>query len=338
MADTPAPMPDHPMVRSLDKMFTGPGGNAPALAGWLEFLGTPKSPAHPRRVTMNTGDVLEERNEPIYPGNESILVMSQEPIRRDLGVDRFFAHANVLSGQRVGQADIKGQLQDVDLVGATFQLIEEVRYKKPKSMTSPREDSADVWSDIKAKIGPAIHAENWDSPSADVARLNFDNMLKWYDNHRNGGLLAMNWHLAKYSAVIIKARMDVNELMGTLVKALDEWYSHSLDADGVKFFISMFRKITDLALAPVTTAKDAIWGAYDIVTDAMGLAAKEKEASGFGYDPSDHAMGIYRMLELFIRTGNQICDEATKVIHVLVTDPNHGIQAVRNNWRGVPRW
>ncbi|MET0133718.1 MAG: hypothetical protein ABW215_09000, partial [Kibdelosporangium sp.] len=267
-----------------------------------------------------------------------IVVLGQEAIRRDLGVDRFFAHADVLSGQRVGEADIKGRLRDVDQLGATFQLVEEVRFKKANSLRSDRDNSADVWTGITARIGPAVNAASWDSPSAELARAKYTEMLAWHDNHRNEGLLAMNWHLAKFSALVIRARMDVDELMGLLVKALDDWHSRSVNADALKFFVTLFRKFAELALAPTVQAKDAIWAAYDVFTEAMGLAPKDTNPSGFGYDPSDHATGIHRMLELFIRTADKILEEAASVVHVLITDPDHGIQAVRNQWKNVPKW
>ena len=42
MAATPEPQPDHPLVKNLDKVFTGKGGNAPALVGWLSYLAHPE--------------------------------------------------------------------------------------------------------------------------------------------------------------------------------------------------------------------------------------------------------------------------------------------------------
>jgi hypothetical protein len=73
MAATPDPQPDHPLVRGLDKVFTGKGGNAPALVGWLSYLTHPEEHDGPRLMeTTHSSETRTQRNSPCTRSRSSV--------------------------------------------------------------------------------------------------------------------------------------------------------------------------------------------------------------------------------------------------------------------------
>jgi hypothetical protein len=168
-------------------------------------------------------------------------------------------------------------------------------------------------------------------------------MVKWYTNHRNDGLVALSGYLLRYSAIILKARADINELMGKLVEALEKWYV-TVTADlgeTLKFFVSLFRKAVEFALAPEITAANVALAFYDVGSDMLGAIPKgdtDKEKTPFKYDSSDLATGIYNFLKSYISAGNRVLEDAADAVDALVDDREYGMVSVRNNWVGVPAW
>lgn len=328
MAPTPEPQPDHPFVGPLDDIFKK---NAAALAGWLTYLNHPEEHTGPRLVEYGDGTVLEAQDDRIAgTGN----VVGTRSLLRDMEPFWFFAHADVLSGQRVGELDSDGNLARGDVIADTFQLIEEVRNKKPKSMTSPRADSADVWSDIHTYVDPTFASERWSGLTADKAQCRYAQMVKWYENHRNPALQAMSMFLVKYSAIVLKARQDINEIMGKLVKFFEEWTKNDMSVVDIADFMLTFLKGI-LGLTPKLV--NEMFLVYDVTKQAAELAKKSDHPTELGYD-GDASNGVYRLLDSYIRVGNDVLKEASGAIHELVTDPDHGVMAVRNNWVGVPDW
>ncbi|HEY0695243.1 MAG TPA: hypothetical protein VGD71_40175 [Kribbella sp.] len=328
MAPTPDPQPDHPFVGPLDPIFKE---NAAALAGWMTYLNHPEEHTGPRLLEYSNGTVAEEIDDTLERTGDVTEVRS---LLRDLEPFRFFAHADVLSGQRVGELSPDGQFVRGDVIADTFQLIEEVRNKKPASMTSPREHSADVYSDLKHYVDPLFADPNWTGTTRDGAFCRFGQVKKWYENHRDPALTAMSMFLVKYSAIILKARADINELMGKLVAFFKEWTKPMSIADIAEFALSVLRAVLELKPKLI----DGLFMAYDVTKDAADLAKKSDKPTGFGYDSSDHSNGIYHMLDSYITAGDDVMREAATAVHNLVTDPDHGVLAVRNNWMGVPDW
>lgn len=333
MASSNEPQPDHALVTNLDPAFAGPGGNAPALAGWLEYLAHPEENTGPRVLEFSDGSGIESNGKPDPDVAGHLL---ERTVLRDLTVDRFFAHADVLSGQRVGTLSPDGEISNTVELGRTYDLIEETFRKKATDSTRP-EHSVDMWMRLTSNVDAVVSRENWDSGAADRARDRFIQLKQWYENHRNPGLNSMNEYLVKYAAIILKARQDVNELMGKLVATLDSVTARSAQ-EGLSFAVSTLDRILNFALNPPDTAKDAVLFVSDAISSAMEPATKSTEDSGFGFDTTDIHLGYYRMFESFIRAGDLVCWEAADAVAKLITDAEHGMLFVRRNWMSAPAW
>ncbi|WP_460394502.1 hypothetical protein [Actinophytocola sediminis] len=320
-------------MTGLDQAFTGRGGNAPALVGWLEYLANPEENQGPRVLELVDGSAIESSGKPHPNVGGQVLERS---VLRDLTLDRFFAHASVLSGQRIGTVTEDGEIANSQQLGDTFDLIEEAFLKKHPESTRP-DHSVDVWRDINVKINAVVSRENWDSGAADNARDRYSTMVQWYENHRNLGLTAMNEFLVKFAAIILKARADINELMGKTVTILNNAAADTTQGE-IEFAVSALDKILNVVLNLPKTAADATLLVSDAIKNAMTPATKSSQDSGFGIDPSDLRLGYYRMFESFIEAGDKVCWEAAGAVATLVTDAENGLLFVRRHWVSAPRW
>lgn len=333
MAESNAPQPKHPLVTSLDPAFTGHGGNAAGLAGWLEYLAHPDMNTGPRVLEFQDGSAIESSHKP-HPNTTGHV--KERSVLRDLTLNRFFAHADVLSGQQVGTLTEDGDLPGTSVLGATFQLIEEVRFQKPHRDTGPRPNSADVWKNVSQRLSWVVDEDNWDDEAGTLARDKYIQLSQWYDNHRTDAMFQMKVFLAKYAAIILKARADINELMGTLIKVLEDWTATN-SLDGIKFLLSALREVVGIVLEPPKTVAKVALTIYDQV-QKLAPGAKKSDDSGFGVDSSDIHLAYYRMLESYIAAGDKVCWEAAGAVARLITDAEHGLLFVRNNWVAVPEW
>lgn len=332
MAATNEPQPNHPLVAHLDPTFTGSGGHAPALAGWLEYLAHPEENTGPRVIEFKDGTAFESNHKP-SPDTGHVL---ERPVLRDLTIERFFAHANVLSGQQVGTLTEYGELSDAQQLGTTFDLIEELRFKYRDTKTAP-EHSADVWTELTTRLDAVIARENWDGGARDHARDRYIQLKQWYENHRLPALAEMNQFLVRYATIIMKARADVNELMGKAVSTLEK-VTATDDIDGLSFAISLLAKALDLAINLPEEAKDVAIAVKDLVTTAFNAIPKSKKNTEFGFDTGDAKLGFYRFFESFIRAGDDVCWEAAGGVARLITDSKHGLLFVRRGWVPAPQW
>lgn len=333
VASSNEPQPDHPLVAGLDQAFTGSGGNAPALAGWLEYLTHPDENDGPRVLEFMDGSGIESSGKPQSNVTGHVLERS---ILRDLTMNRFFAHADVLSGQRVGAVTEDGEISNAQALGDTFDLIQEAYLKKALESTRPYH-SVNVWENIDVEVGGVMSRENWDGGAADSARARYSQLKQWYEHHRNPGLLAMNDFLVRYAAILLKARADINELMGKLVATLNRATADRTQ-EGLAFAVSALDKILNVTLKFPETVADATLLVTNVLKEAMGSATKSAQDSGFGLDPSDLQLGYYRMFESFIRAGDKVCWEAADTVAKLITDRETGLLFVRRHWVDAPRW
>jgi hypothetical protein len=333
MAESNAPQPGHPLMTHLDQVFTGDGGNGPALVGWLEYLAHPEQNTGPRVLEMPDGTAFESSGKP-HPNTTDHV--GERSVLRDLAIDRFFAHADVLSGQQIGTLDADGEVSNAQTLGATFDLIEEVRLKREADLTVD-EITADVWTEFTNHVSFAISRENWDGGAADNARGRYVQLRKWYENHRNPALAKMNTFLVQYAAILMKARTDVNELMGKAVAVLQKAVA-SDPIDGLAFAVSVLEKALDLTINFPKTALDAALKVTSEVKNALGALPKAKENTGFGIDTSDIQLGYYRFFESFIEAGDKVCWEAAGAVSRLITDRENGLLFVRRNWEPASSW
>jgi hypothetical protein len=347
MAATPDPQPGHPLVQGLDKVFTGKGGNAPALVGWLSYLTHPDDHDGPRLMepaTVMDGPAVEARSttDPELIGPDTVPYVTAGSIMRDLEGRSFFAHADVLTGQRVGELNDVGVPTGAGFLSDTYFRIEEVRYKK-QTAAGMSQDSADVWEYMKLQSGDSLFTpEVWGGTASGAAKCRYDHMVLWYQNHRNPALSEMVGYLVRYAGLILKARMDINALMGKLVKSLQEWVDS--EPSGVEFLLSNLRQVVDFAMIA-----DPVSGGlklYDIMKEVVDKA-KNTDPSDFSYT-ANREDGCYQMLASYIKAGNQVLERTADAIDELVDggkDVKHqgGIKAVRGatntkNWVDVPDW
>lgn len=347
MAATPEPQPDHPLVKGLDKVFTGPGGNAPALVGWLSYLAHPEEHSGPRLMEPGTvvdGPAVEARSmtDPELVGPDTVPYVTKGTILRDLDGRAFFAHADVLSGQRVGELNDVGEPTGAGVLSDTYFRIEEVRYKKQMASGMPT-DSADVFEYMKLQSGDSLFTpEVWGGAASTAAKCRYDQMVLWYQNHRNPALGEMVGYLVRYAAIILKARMDINTLMGKLVKSIGEWVDS--EPSGVEFLLSNLRLIVDFAM--ITDPVSGGLKLYDIMKEVVDKA-KNVDPSSFSYT-ANRADGLYQMLVSYLRAGNEVLERTADAVDALVdggADTKHrgGIKGVRGgtgmkNWVEVPDW
>ncbi|TWE22515.1 hypothetical protein [Prauserella muralis] len=329
MAAAPGPNPDHPLVVGLDPMFTGPGGHAPALAGWIEYLAHPEENQGPRVTEFRNGAAWETTRK--LPWDEYEIV-NERSVLRDLGIDRFFAHADVLSGQKIGSLNEHGEVSNTQVLGATFDLLEEVRLGREIDLTVP-DQTADVWTSLTENLGFALN-EKW---AEGKPRARFVQLKQWYENHRDPALAEMNKFLVAYAGILMKARSDINELMGKLVDALNKSVA-SNPIEGIAFFLSALEEVLNLTLNFPKTLKDATLTVVSGVKKAFDLATKSETDTGFGLDLNDIHLGYYRCFESFIRAGDAVCWAATEAVTRLITDAEKGLLFVRRNWVPAPTW
>ncbi|HEY0691761.1 MAG TPA: hypothetical protein VGD71_22300 [Kribbella sp.] len=344
MAPTPEPQPDHFLLRGLDEVFTGGGGNAPALAGWLSYLTHPDQHEGPRRMSLWQGiaeipdSVKEFKRKPgALEQQGGAHFEEQGSILRDLEGSRFFAHAQVLSGQRLGNRNAVGEPEG-DLVGDMYRMIETVRYRAPRTGEGGLQDSVAVWHGIREKGNRLFPADpnavpGWEGDAAAAARPRYDELTLWYERYRDNALAEMMGHLGRFAAVVYTARSELNELMGKLVKALEEWAT--AEPVNVGFLLGVFGDILGFSLNPGIAA--GVTTFYSLVSKVVEGVTKD-EPSEFGYEenPED---GCYKLLGSFLTAGDQVLRRAVWAVDDLVTHDEHGVDSVRGgNWAPVPSW
>jgi hypothetical protein len=330
MAASNAPQPEHPLVAHLDPAFR----NAPALAGWLEYLAHPDQNAGPRVLEFADGSAIESSGK---PDPDTSGHVGERSVLRDLTLDRFFAHADVLSGQQVGSPNEHGEISNAQALGTTFDLIEEVRLRRgPNSARSHNSD--DVWTELTVNVGAVISQENWNGGARNNARDRYVQLVQWYENHRNPALAEMNQLLVRFAAILVKARADINDLMGKLVETLNRVASTHTQLDGLQFFLSAFETVLDAVVNLPKTTAETLLKVTSAVNKVAGEIGKKEDATDFGIDTSDVHLGYYRLFDSFIEAGDAVCRDAARAVSLLITDDEHGVSHVRDRWVPAPVW
>ncbi|WP_199431459.1 hypothetical protein [Qaidamihabitans albus] len=158
---------------------------------------------------------------------------------------------SVLSGQKIGSLNEQGEVSNTQVLGATFDLLEEVRLGRDIDLTVP-DQTADVWTSLTENLGFALN-EQW---AEGQPRARFVQLKQWFENHRDPALSEMNKFLVAYAGILMKARSDINELMGKLVDALNRSVA-SNPIEGIAFFLSALEEVLNLTLNFPKTLKDA---------------------------------------------------------------------------------
>ena len=152
----------------------------------MSYLAHPEQHGGPRRLALVGGagpDLVEKevrKAEPdvSVPGSTTHFE-DRGSVLRDLEVNLFFAHADVFSGQRLGELNSVGELE-CDVIGETYRLIEEIRFQAPKSIDTPRANSKDVWKNITDQCNTLFNSEDgWSGDASNAARPYYDQMTTW---------------------------------------------------------------------------------------------------------------------------------------------------------------
>ncbi|MQA10967.1 MAG: hypothetical protein GEU98_20915 [Pseudonocardiaceae bacterium] len=307
MASTPDPQPGHASIQHLDKAFT----NAPALAGWLEYLAHPEQHDGPRRVTHTdigtgyTGDPYETKEGP------RARELNAGSVLQDLTVSGFFAAADVLSGQ------------SIDSIDNAVTLIEEMRHRRDGT-EGPTQDTADVYERLDTALGLLL--PNWTDDAGKAVGAVYADMHVWYQR-RTEDLFVMSKRLVEFGAAIATARKNLNELMGKVVDALRAHTEDDVWDDALLFIIE---KVVGFTLGKIDPT-----GATPVVFSSLfGEATKKAESDN---EPGElHGSSYYEILGSFLAAARRVCEGAARTSEHLVTNESLGNRAIKLLRTGMP--
>jgi hypothetical protein len=302
MAPTHDPQPGHPLIQHLDKAFT----NAPALAGYLEYLAHPEQNYGPRALDESGG---ESNHWPtISPPNENPPYLGS--VLRDLTIPEFFAAADVLSGQ------------DIDGMGKAVDALEELRHRKDGDVGDYK-DSADRYTLLTTALD--MFLPDWDTTAGNAVKDAYGPMQVWY-NRRHEDLYVMSKRLVEFGAVIATARRNVNELMGKLVDRIEQ---HTNRAEGKDAILYVVGKVLGFATKADPTGLSAMF-----FSDLYGQAIKaaESETAGDGLPGNT----FYQILHSYLNAARAECEEASKAVRHMLTANDGGYQGLYTLREGTP--
>ncbi|GAA3799912.1 hypothetical protein [Amycolatopsis tucumanensis] len=254
-------------VADLDPVFRD--GYAPALHGMLKALsvvdpqGPPWGP-----VWAHTEDLLDQSTElrstdnnlgpsfnyRVAPGVTLYPIM-QGSVHgdgsRDLSVEEFFSHAEILSGQDVGK--VKGNagrdpaalaLQDGGWIERAGSALENTRASGRSLSEYGRLETL--------QVGNGWWAAHWSGPPGSVpheAQARCSTINEWYDHFRASALTVLAESLTRFGAIVHGARFNLNSLMGACVEQLEKFDAQGEVSPGLSTGWKTYRGIVDLATA-----------------------------------------------------------------------------------------
>jgi hypothetical protein len=305
MASTNAPQPDHAAVRDLDKAFT----NAPALAGWLEYLAHPEEHSGPRLEIHGYGRSYE--SPPVEVRQKSESETDAGSVLRDLAVGEFFAAADVFTGQ------------DIDSMGVVVGAIEELRHRKDGDAGGYR-DSTDVFNSLFESLGLAL--PNWTDETGELVGTKYDDLLNWYQR-RHEDLFVVSKRLVEYSAAIATARKNLNELMGKLVEALDR---HTTEEPWHDAALGTIGNVVAFGLGKVDPTGVAAFLFSEMFAMATAAAQENPKKGGLAGD------SYYGILQSFLKAARGVCDDTVHTTEELYTKEAVGGKSLKNARIGFP--
>jgi hypothetical protein len=309
-------------VSHLDNVFTE--GNAPrfhgmlrSLADWQNYVTDEWAPRYIDVDLLDPTKNDHERRSGWVPDAEyydaySILQGSARGDGSpDLSVEQFFHHADILSGQDVGDVpEHANEIRDILQVKTggwaenALDCIEAARMGKSHPqwvalVENFTKDGGDIW-------------QYWKSPAAEDAKTRFSALHLWYgdrnptDPYRSCGLGTLAQCLVGFATLIHGARLDIDNLMGVCVKEVHAWNEESGTAFPDGFGWSALKGVVSVVTSsPPTKTITAV--------DAINTAAK-----GLGITEELKVGGCYEILTGYLTKADDVLKSAAAGVVALV--------------------
>jgi hypothetical protein len=228
-----------------------------------------------------------------------------------MSIAGFFAAADVFSGQ------------DLDSINNAVTIIEELRHRRDADAGDFR-DTTDVY--ISLDTGLALLLPTWtDMGGTAVAGL-YDDMRIWYE-HRKEKLFVVSKRLVEFAAVIEASRRNINDLMGKLVKALEE---HTNEGPWDDATLRLLDKIVGFALGKLDPTGVSPMIAAELFGLAIGAAEEEKAEAGLTGDT------YYDILGSYMKAARDVCESAARTSDKLAVKNSLGVPALTQLRTGMP--
>jgi hypothetical protein len=324
-------------VADLDPVFRN--GYAPALHGmlkalsvvdehgppwgprWAQFEDPLVRPTELRSATDNVG--ISVAYNTLYPIMQGSVHGDGS---RDLSVEEFFSHAEILSGQDVGK--VRGYaardhpealaLQNGGWIEGAGDALESVRA------------SGRAWTEYACleplQLGSAWWGEHWSGPAGSVpheAKARCSTINEWYEHFRGPALTVLAESLTRFGAIIHGARFNLNSLMGACVDQLEKFDAEGEVAAGLSTGWKTYRGIVDL----VTAGPSAPFVIADKMVEVLGDNGTENLDSG----------GFYGTLYSFLQKADELMHRTTDEVDALIGEMRKKF-VVADKDLGAPSW
>ncbi|UJW31031.1 hypothetical protein L3Q67_38530 [Saccharothrix sp. AJ9571] len=340
-------------VEQLDPIFRD--GYAPALHGMLKALSVvTDGPPVWDPVFVKAEDMIFDPTEmpstennpwlnPIDPRAGAVHVTLHPILRgsahedgsRDLSVDEFFSHAEILTGQDIGRVAGKpgqnaealrfegqgegeggtggGWIKDAVTVirRAGFSDAESLQYNKLDQL----------------QAGSAWWGDHWTGPPGSVpadAHARCSIIDNWQLERRRPALGVLSDYLVRYGAILHGARFNLNSLMGACVKQLEQVDATSSVNKGLVTGWKFFSGIAGVATAGPMAGVAAVDMMFNVLENQNGNKALEPG-------------GFYGTLYSFLQKADELMESTSQRVGELIREM-HANFPISDGPLGPPNW
>lgn len=319
-------------VAGLDGAFRN--GHAPKLHGMLKKLNEANM-SGPVWVDEPWNNAEDDDRELRSTTDESEVRERERPFRsfypilqgsahgdgsRDLTIEEFFHHADILSGQDIGTVEPYGdripEALKIQSGGWITDAVDILEHTRASADATEAYDDLDIFGEESAWWG-----ENWTDKQGRNAKTHSKRIDNWYENYRQPALDLLTWSLVRYGAIMHGARLDLNNLMGECVsniEAFDARHDSGRTAIGWQLLSGIANVASAGYAAPVVAAVEM----QNFLDEANSA-------------PIDKADGFYGTLVTYLRKADQLLADTADAVETLTRNlksafPDDKIQ--------VPTW